>query len=63
MVQKNHAIYQNNEYTSLEKKQMEPVEPVLTKIIYQSNLSNIFQSNTYRKDLWFGDTSNFFMKL
>ena len=55
MVQKNHAIYQNNEYTSLEKKQMEPVEPVLIKII--------FQSNTYRKDLWFGDTSNFFMKL
>ena len=29
----------------------------------ESNLSNIFQSNTYRKDLCFGDTSNFFMKL
>ena len=40
---KNHAIYQNNEYTSLEEKEVEPVEPVL---------KNICQSNTYRKDLF-----------
>ena len=40
--QKNHAIYQNNEYTSLVKKEVEPVEPVL---------KNIYRSNTYRKDL------------
>ena len=40
---KNHAIYQNNEYTSLEKKEVETVEPVL---------KNICQSNTYRKDLF-----------
>ena len=39
---KNHAIYHNNEWTSLEKKEVEPVEPVL---------KNIYQSNTYRKDL------------
>ena len=39
---KNHAIYQNSEWTSLEKKGMEPVESVL---------KNIYQSNTYRKGL------------
>ena len=33
---------QNNEQTSLKKKEVEPVEPVL---------KNIYQSNTYRKDL------------
>ena len=38
---KNHAIYQNNESTSLNKKEVEPVEPVL---------KDIYQSNTYRKD-------------
>ena len=38
---KNHAIYHNNEQTSLENKALEPVEPVL----------NIYQSNTYRKGL------------
>ena len=39
---KNHAIYQNKEYTSLENKEMEPPKPVQM---------NICQSNTYRKDL------------
>ena len=39
---KNHANYQNNEQTSLKKKKAKPVEPVLR---------NIYQSNTYRKDL------------
>ena len=38
----NHAIYQNKRKTSLEKKEVEPLEPVL---------KNIYQSNTYRKDL------------
>ena len=42
VTQKNHAIYQNNEYTSLENKEMEPVEPVQM---------NIYQSNAYRTDL------------
>ena len=37
-----HAIYRNNEYISLEKKEVEPVEPVL---------KNVYQSNMYRKDL------------
>ena len=32
----------NNEQTSLKKKEVEPAEPVL---------KNIYQSNTYRKDL------------
>ena len=36
------CIYQNNEQTSLEKKEVEPVEKVL---------KNIYQSYTYRKDL------------
>ena len=36
----NHAIYQNNEKTSFEKKELEPVEPVQ---------KNIYQSNTYKK--------------
>ena len=39
---KNHAIYENNEWTSHEKKEVEPIEPVL---------KNIYQSNIYRKDL------------
>ena len=39
---KNHAIYQNNQWTLLDKKEVEPVEPVLM---------NIYQSKTYRKDL------------
>ena len=38
----NHAIYQNNEQTSLEKKEVEPVEPVLKYTC---------QNSTYRKDL------------
>ena len=42
MVQKNHAIYQNNEKTSIKKNEVEPIEPVQM---------NIYQSNTYRKDL------------
>ena len=33
----NDAIYQNNEYISLEKKKMEPIQPVQMKI-YQSNI-------------------------
>ena len=40
--QKNNAIYQNNKYTSLKNKEVEPVKPVQM---------NINQSNTYRKDL------------
>ena len=40
---KNQAIYQNNEYAFLEKKEVEQVEPVL---------KNICQSNTYRKGLF-----------
>ena len=39
---KNHESYQNNDLTSLEKKEVEPVEPVL---------KNIYQSNIYRNDL------------
>ena len=42
MVTENNAIYENNKLTSLEKKDVEPVEPVL---------KNICHSNTYRKDL------------
>ena len=38
----NHAIYQNNEYTSFKKKEVEPVVPVL---------KNIYQNDNYRKDL------------
>ena len=34
---KNHAIYQNNEQTSLEDKEVEPGEPVQMNI-YQSNV-------------------------
>ena len=30
---KNHAIYQNNEYTSLQKKEVKPVEQVQMKNI------------------------------
>ena len=40
--QKNHAIYQNNKQTSLENKELEPVQPVQM---------NTYQSNTYRKVL------------
>ena len=35
-------MFQSNEYTSLEKKKVTPVEPVL---------KNIYRSNNYRKDL------------
>ena len=42
MVTQKHAIYQNNEQTSLKNKEVEPVEPLQM---------NIYQSNTYRKDL------------
>ena len=38
----NHAIYLNNEKTSLENKEVGPVDPVQM---------NIYRSNTYRKDL------------
>ena len=41
-LQKNHSIYQNNKQTSFEKKEVEPVQPVQM---------NIYQSNTYTKDL------------
>ena len=41
---RNHAIYHNNKYTSLKKKELEPVEP-------EPVLKNIYQSNTNRKDL------------
>ena len=40
---------QNNESTSLEKKEVEPVEPVL---------KNIYQINTYRKDLSYPNFDN-----
>ena len=40
--QKNCAVYQKNEYTSLENKEVEPIQPVQM---------NIYQSNTYKKDL------------
>ena len=40
--QKNHAIYHKSEYSFLETKKVEPVEPLI---------KNIYQSNTYRKDL------------
>ena len=39
---KNHAIYQKNKQNSRENKEVEPAEPVQ---------KNIYQSNTYRKDL------------
>ena len=42
MVTENNAIYQNNEQTSFENKEVKPVEPVQV---------NIHQSNTYKKDL------------
>ena len=44
MVQKNHTIFEKNEWkrTSLEKKEVEQIEPIL---------KNIYQSNTYRKGL------------
>ena len=41
MVTENHAIYQNNQETSLKNKEVEPVEPVQ---------KSIYQSNTNRKD-------------
>ena len=39
---KKSCIYQYNEKTPLEKKEVEPVDPVQM---------NIYQNNTYRKDL------------
>ena len=39
---KNQVIYQNNKQTSLERKEVKPVQP-----IYMNN----YQSNTYRKDM------------
>ena len=42
MVTEKSYIYQKNEQTYLEKKEVKPVGPVL---------KNIYQSNTYRKDL------------
>ena len=42
MVTENYAIYQNSKKTSLENKEVELVESVQM---------NIYQSNTYRKDL------------
>ena len=39
---KNHANYQNNEWISHRNKETEPAQPVQM---------NIYQSNTYRKDL------------
>ena len=42
MMTQKHPIYQNNEQTSLKNKEVEPVEPLQM---------NIYQSNTYRKDL------------
>ena len=42
MVTENYAIYQNSKKTSLENKEVEPVESVQM---------NIYQSNNYRKDL------------
>ena len=46
---KNHAIYQNNEQTSLKNKEVEPVELVQM---------NIYQKNTYREDLSWLDFGN-----
>ena len=40
--QKNYAIYQKNEETSLENTEMEPVDPAQM---------NIYQSNNFKKDL------------
>ena len=42
MVIEKHEMYQNNEYTSLKNKDVEPVDPVQM---------NINQSSTYRKDM------------
>ena len=42
MVTENQAVYQNNEYTSLKNKEVEPTEPVQM---------NIYKSNNHRKDL------------
>ena len=39
---KKYATYQSKEQTSFKKKEVEPAEPVQM---------NIYQSNTYRKDL------------
>ena len=49
--QKNHAIYQNNGKTFLKNNEVEPFDPVQI---------NIYQINTYRKDLswlYFGNES------
>ena len=45
MVTEKYAIYQNNEKTSLENKEVEPIDSVHMKVI------PVYQSNTYRKDL------------
>ena len=42
MVTKNHSIYQNKPPSRKRKEELEPVEPAL---------KNIYQSNTYKKDL------------
>ena len=42
LIEKSWNLEQNNKWTSLEKKEVEPVEPLL---------KNIYQSNTYKKDL------------
>ena len=41
--QKNRSVYQSNEWTTFNNKEVEPVEPVQMNIIYQSN--------TYNRDL------------
>ena len=48
MVIEKHEMYENNEYTSLKNKDVEPVDPVQM---------NINQSSTYRKDLAARSTS------
>ena len=47
----NHATYQNNEYTSLENKEMEPVDEYLMNIYQSHTQMNIYQSHTHRKNL------------
>ena len=47
--EENSRVYQNNEQAFLEKKEVEPVEPVL---------KNIYQSSTYRKDLSWSHLDN-----
>ena len=49
MMIKNHGIYHNSEYTFLENKEVEQVQPVQM---------NIYQNNTYGKDLTWQCFSN-----